>query len=85
MNVPQGLALCKEIRGKIIDAGFSFTGNGAYAKSYMNALEQCVRENPSEPEHAIKVQVMYIFTNLRARTPEQKSLKKEMLKWGGSK
>jgi len=86
MNKQEAYNLSSEIRQKIKDAGFSFGGiTGANARAYMDAMELAIDEDPySDPEHAIKVQVVYLFSNLRPRTPVQKELKKEMLAWAGS-
>jgi len=74
----------EQIQELIMKAGFKIQG---YAKTYFDAMKRAESEAHrygSSPEHGLKMQVIYFMTNVRASTPEQKELKKRLLRWAGS-
>ena len=55
-----------------------------YARAYFDAMKRAENEAyiyGHTPEEGLKVQVLYFFSNAKARTPEQKRVKKELLAW----
>ena len=69
----------REIKNKIASAGFKID---AYARAYIDALDLAEAEGG---EHGVKVQILYIFSNLKARGDEQKKVKAELLKYAKSR
>ncbi len=75
----------EQIQEMILKAGFKMDG---YAQSYFNAMKRAESEAHlygSSPEEGLKTQVLYFFSNAKARTPEQKEIKKKLLAWAGYK
>ena len=73
----------EQIQELIMKAGFKMN---PYAKVYFDAMkdaEDTAFLYGETPEKALKVQVLYFFSNCKAMTPEQKELKKELLAWAG--
>lgn len=68
-----------EIMKRIRGAGFKMNG---YAQSYFNNFPEAEEQYG---ERGLKSQVLYFFSNQKARTPEQKNVKKELLVWAGYK
>ncbi|GAH37460.1 unnamed protein product, partial [marine sediment metagenome] len=69
----------------ILKAGFKMNG---YAEAYFNAMkeaEDTAHMYRASPEQALKTQVLYFFSNCKAKTPEQKEIKKKLLNWAGYK
>ena len=70
-----------QVQEKILEAGFRMN---SYAKSYFDAMVDADVHSAlygATPEEALKVQVLYFFSNCRAMTPEQKRVKRELLEW----
>ena len=75
----------EQIQEMILKAGFKMN---VYAKVYFDAMkdaEDTAYVFDSSPEEGLKVQVLYFFSNCKARTPEQKEVKKKLLEWAGYK
>ena len=75
----------EQIQEQILKAGFKMN---VYAKVYFDAMkdaETTAYLYRSTPEEGLKVQVLYFFNNCKARTPEQKEIKKKLLEWAGDK
>jgi len=75
----------EQIQEMILKAGFKMDG---YAQTYFNAMsdaEDTAHLYGKTPEEGLKVQVLYFFSNAKARTPEQKEIKKSLLTWAGYK
>lgn len=68
----------REIMEKIRSAEFKMN---PYAKSYFNAFPRSEREYG---ERGLKAQVLYFFSNCKARGEEQQRVKKELMKWARS-
>ncbi len=68
-----------------LKAGFKMN---VYAKVYFDAMkdaEDTAYLYRSTPEEGLKAQVSYFFANCKARTPEQKGIKKSLQEWAGYK
>ena len=77
----QELHSATQVQQKILRAGFRMN---PYAKSYFDAMVDADVHSAlygATPEEALKVQVLYFFSNCRAMTPEQKRVKRELLEW----
>ena len=75
----------EQIQEQIMKAGFKMN---VYAKVYFDAMkdaEDTAYVFDSSPEEGLKAQVLYFFANCKARTPEQKKVKKSLLEWAGHK
>ena len=75
----------EQIQEMILKAGFKMN---VYAKVYFDTMkdaETTAYLYDSSPEEGLKVQVLYFFSNCKARTPEQKEVKKSLLEWAGYK
>ena len=75
----------EQIQEQILKAGFKMD---SYAKVYFDAMkdaEDTAYLFGHTPEEGLQVQVLYFFANCKARTPEQKEIKKSLLEWAGDK
>ena len=75
----------EQIQEIILKAGFKMN---VYAKVYFDAMkdaEDTAYLYRSTPEEGLKAQVLYFFANCKAKTPEQKEIKKSLLEWAGYK
>ena len=75
----------EQIQEMILRAGFKMD---PYAETYFNAMKDAESTSylyGKTPEEGLKVQVLYFFSNCKARGPEQKEIKKELLAWAGYK
>ena len=77
----QKLHTATQVQETILKAGFKMN---PYARSYFDAMVDAdvhSAQYGATPEEALKVQVLYFFSNCKAKTPEQKKVKKELLEW----
>lgn len=84
-SIEAELQNAEQIQEIIIAAGFKMN---AYAKAYFDAMKEAeitAHMYGATPERALKTQVLYFFSNCKAKTPEQKEIKKKLLNWAGSK
>lgn len=73
----------EQIQEMILKAGFKMDG---FAQTYFDAMKRAEDEAHiwgKTPEAGLKAQVLYFFSNCKARTPEQKAVKKKLLTWAG--
>ncbi len=73
----------EQIQEQILKAGFKMN---VEAKVYFDAMKDA--ETTAylfgyTPEEGLQVQVLYFFDNCKAKTPEQKEIKKRLLEWAG--
>lgn len=68
-----------EVRDRILEGNFKMN---AYARTYFDALHQSFIEYG---EHGLKTQIIYIFSNIRARKGVQQTIKKELMKYANSR
>jgi len=75
----------EQIQEMILKAGFKMN---VYAQTYFDAMKEAevtAHMYRASPEEALRTQVLYFFSNAKARTPEQKKIKKKLLTWAGYK
>jgi len=67
--------IVSEIYRKITSAKFKMN---AYARAYFDNFGDA---QARFGEEGVRAQILYFFCNVRAMTPEQKQVKKELLDW----
>lgn len=69
----------KDVRERMKDGNFKLNG---YAQSYYNNLDDAFKMGGI---YGVKVQIVYIFTNIRAKKGIQQTIKKELMAYAKTK